>query len=81
LWKRPYRLDQEIVAIDGDWALIELKFNLKRADTGVRITAINHDLFKKEMHLDELLMRPDSSTIFRKEKEKLWFNNRRYEKR
>lgn len=79
LWKRPYRLDQEIVAIDGDWALIELKFKLKRADTGVRISAINHSLFKKEMYLDELMMRPENSTIFRQENKWLWLNNRRYE--
>ncbi|MEM9824437.1 MAG: hypothetical protein AAF985_25350, partial [Bacteroidota bacterium] len=78
LWKKGYKLDQQIQAIDGEWALIEIPFQLRKADSGVRITAINHDLFKKQIHLDELMLRPSDSSIFRKEKEGFWLNNRRY---
>ena len=79
IYKKGYKLDHHIKAVDGQWALIEFPFELREATSGIRVTAINHDLFRKSFYLDELMVRPAQTNIFRKEAERLWRNNRSYE--
>ncbi|MEM8906537.1 MAG: hypothetical protein AAGD05_01720 [Bacteroidota bacterium] len=78
IWKIGYRLEHHIQAIDGDWALIEVPFRLLREDSGLRTTVINHDLFQEDLGIDELLIRPELSQVYRKEGQALWRNSRKY---
>lgn len=78
--KKGYKVDQFIRAVDAGWALIEVPFKLKKNDSGLRTTIINHDLFKRPLFVDEQLIRPASTQVFKQSPKAIWQNNRKFEK-
>ena len=59
------------------WALIEIPFETRSADTHMQISFQNTDA-KGPMYLDELLVRPQGVDVFQKTPEGWWKNNRFY---
>lgn len=67
--------------MDGNWALIESNFRLKNKTDQLIVTIWNQDITsdKKRIHLDELLIRPTETRIFKNiSAEHITLNNRTY---
>lgn len=59
------------------WALVEIPFETRSAETRIQISFQNMEA-KGQLHLDELLIRPEGVDVFRKSQNGWWKNNRFY---
>ncbi len=72
-----YQLGTMVKTIDNNgWALIELPFNFQSNKSHLKITFDN--LEAPSMFIDELLIRPQQTNLYRQTSERLWKNNRIY---
>lgn len=60
------------------WGLVELPFQAKRADSSFELMVTNPRLGQAELFLDELLVRPEGTEVYRQGEDYLWWNNRHY---
>ena len=52
------------MVIDGDWSLLEMKFNLKEPSEKVRIFVQGDEKSNQKIYIDEFLLRPSSTDIY-----------------
>ena len=76
LQQRAFHIDKLIRCMDNDWGLVEDTLRLNRTDSAIRVVLSNERLGEDSIHLDELLIRPLETDLYRKEGEMLWWNNR-----
>jgi hypothetical protein len=71
-----------IAAIDNNgWALVELPYQPKGPRNGVSISLKNHETSSGVLYVDELLIRPADTNLYREDAEHLWWNNRVFKNR
>jgi hypothetical protein len=70
-----------IAAIDNNgWALVELPYQPNGPRNGVSISLKNYATSSGVLYVDELLIRPVDTNLYREDAEHLWWNNRVFEK-
>lgn len=77
-----YFSDENVVfrclrTFDGPWALFERDFAIDKP-TRIRITLKNHVPFGKDIYIDELLIRPTNTDLFRLHDHMIFLNDRFY---
>ena len=67
---------QSIQLVDANgWALIEFPFTRKAGDSEYRLLLRNRDLRREDIYIDELLLRPASTNLYRRLDDGIWHNN------
>jgi hypothetical protein len=69
---------RRFVMIDGDWALVEWKFKLAKQATRLTIILTNETLRNKVLSIDNLMIRPEHTSIYMHLQGALLKNNRVY---
>lgn len=65
---------------NNGWALMEFPFEVQAADSKFRLTFNNRNLRRDPIYVDELLIRPAGTDIYRQSDSWVWKNNRHYMK-
>ena len=78
-YKDKFDVWRRVKIIDSNaWGLIEFKIKFKNPNDRMRIVMINHLLTHGELKIDEILIRPDGTNIYLKNKNFNYKNNRFY---
>jgi hypothetical protein len=72
-------VSKHFVMIDGNRALVEYGFRFSYPAGKIRISLQNQALGRKLLRVDDLLIRPEKTNIYRQTGEGLWKNNRFYQ--
>ena len=68
-----------LTAIDNNgWALMEFPFEVQAGDSKFRLTFNNTNLRRDPIFVDELLIRPIGTDLYRQSDRWVWKNNRHY---
>ena len=73
-----YIISDGIKIIDGDWALCEFKFKLEHPHDQLRVTFRNFQLKRKQVLIDELIIKPEASDLYKLTDKGVVKNNRLY---
>lgn len=71
-------VSKHFVMIDGNRALVEYAFRFSHPAGRISISLQNQALGRKLLRVDDLLIRPEKTNIYRQTGEELWKNNRFY---
>jgi hypothetical protein len=71
-------ISKHLVMIDGNRALVEYDFRFSHPAGKISISLQNQSLGRKLLRVDNLLIRPEKTNIYRQTVEGLWKNNRFY---
>jgi hypothetical protein len=69
---------QNFAMIDENQALVEWKFKLTNPSDIITITLQNKTLRRKPLEIDNLLIRPERTDVFKPSGNGIWKNNRKY---
>jgi hypothetical protein len=69
---------RKFIAIEGNWALIEMKIAAKNTSDKIELAIQNPTLRNKALQADNLLIIPQGTSIYRKTTAGFWRNNRLY---
>jgi hypothetical protein len=72
-------VSKHFVMIDGSRALVEYGFRFSHPAGKISISLQNQALGRKLLRVDDLLIRPEKTNIYRQTGEGLWKNNRFYQ--
>lgn len=75
-----FQIFHNIAVIDGDWALIEWNYKLQNPKNKLNISLRNKLLHRKPMIVDELIIKPTTSNVYKVDGNGIWKNNRIYKK-
>lgn len=64
--------------IDGEWALIQQTYTLNKADSQLKISIGHYKLKHEKIQLDELVIRPVETYLYRKKAGRVWKGNLHY---
>lgn len=77
--RQAHQVYYNLKALDDDgWGLLEFLIVPVREDTHLRVIIHNPEMGKRQLHLDELLIRPESSEVYQQGEGFVWKNNRWY---
>jgi hypothetical protein len=71
-------VSKHLVMIDGNRGLVEMKFKLQHPANMISVSAQNPALRNNPLRIDNLLIRPEMISVYRKDKQGIWKNNRLY---
>ncbi len=72
-----FQASQKLISVRSNWALVELTFKLQHPANKISVTAQNPTLRNKPLDIDDLLIRPETTSVYRKDEQGIWKNNRR----
>lgn len=75
-----YRLSESIEYMDGEWALIAPTYELKNATNRLRISLGDPKLFNQKIEIDELLIIPEETQVYRRNEMEVWKGIRKFER-
>jgi hypothetical protein len=64
--------------VDGDRVLVEYNFMISDPANRVRFTLQNRTLRNKKLQVENVLVRPENTSLYFKTKDGVWKNNRHY---
>jgi len=73
-----FQVFQKLVSVRDNWALVEMRFKLLHQANRISISAENRTLRNKPIDIDNLLIRPEGTSVYWKDKNGIWKNNRLY---
>jgi hypothetical protein len=73
-----YQIFQKLISVMGSWALVELPFRLQHPANKIIVRLQNETLRNNILYVDDLLIRPEVTSIYRKDEQGIWKNNRLY---
>jgi hypothetical protein len=77
VWRYTVEAREIVRAIDNNgWALLELVFEIRDDQSNIRFSLSNSDLDDASLFIDELLIRPFDTHLYRKADGYLWKDNR-----
>lgn len=72
-------VSEHIIAIDGDWALVEIPLQLQHPDQRLKIRIFNFSLNKNELlSIDNFLWKTNRTQLYQKSEHSILHNNRLY---
>ncbi len=77
--KQGYRLSKSIEYMDGDWALISHNYQIKNPTNRLRISMGHPKLAGQQFQIDELLIIPQGTQVYRRNDEEVWKGIRKFE--
>jgi len=73
-----FQVFQKLVSIQDNWALVEFRFKLLHQANWISVSTENNTLRNKPLSIDNLLIRPEGTSVYLKDKYGIWKNNRLY---
>ena len=70
-----YQVSKYFERIYGNWVQISLKFGLKARENTLKVTLQNKTLRNKPLQVDDLLVRPENTTVYRVDNGNIQKNN------
>jgi len=77
--RKGYRLSKSVEYMDGEWALIALPYQLKNPTNRLRITLGHPKLADQKIEVDELLIIPEGTQVYRRNEVEVWKGIRKFE--
>lgn len=79
LAKETYKLNKSIEYMDGEWALISHRYEINNPSNRLRLSMGYFMLANQEFEIDELLILPEGTEIYRRNDKEVWKGIRKFE--
>ena len=77
--RKGYRLSKSVEYMDGEWALIVHNYQLKNATNRLRVSLGHPKLADQKIEVDELLIIPEGTQVYRRNDMEIWKGIRKFE--
>ncbi len=77
--RKGYRLSKSVEYMDGEWALIAHTYELKNATNRLRVSLGHPKLAEQKIEVDELLIIPEGTQVYRRNEVEVWKGIRKFE--